>query len=106
MYITIPNFVLCLRLFEQRCIRIMDEMYKEDMKHAVKAMNDKALIWGVKSSPLMIAYENCMYDVVGHICSQKYMNIQWYNKFPPQFFLFLKVRVTTFSKRLCHRISF
>lgn len=90
--------IFCFRLFEQRCIRIMDEMYKEDMKHAVKAMNDEALIWDVKSSPLMIAYENFMYDVVGHICSRKYMNMQWYNKLPPLRALLLKVRVMTLSK--------
>ena len=78
----------------------MDEMYKEDMKHAVKAMNDEALIWGVKSSPLVIAYENFMYDVIGHICSRQYMNIRWYNKLPPQHISFLKVTMMTFMLNL------
>nr|XP_022311230.1 transient receptor potential cation channel subfamily M member 2-like [Crassostrea virginica] len=84
------------KLFELRCIRIMDEMYKEDTKHAVKAINDEALIWDVKSSPLMIAYENFMYDVVGHICSQKNMNIRWYNKLPPSLIPFFK---SSFQKK-------
>lgn len=78
----------------------MDEMYKEDAKHAVKSMNDEALIWDVKSSPLMIAYENFMYDVVGHICSQKNMNIRWYNKLPPSLIPFFKVSLMKLNKRL------
>nr|XP_022311262.1 uncharacterized protein LOC111116556 [Crassostrea virginica] len=78
------------KLFEQRCISIMDEMYKEDTTNAVKAMNDEAVVWGVLSCPLTIAYENFMYDVVAHTCSRKSMNKQWYNDLPPDTFPFLK----------------
>nr|XP_022311635.1 transient receptor potential cation channel subfamily M member 2-like isoform X1 [Crassostrea virginica] len=78
------------RLFEQRCINIMDRMYKEEPIHAVNAMNDNADIWGIKSSPLNIAYDNFMYDVVAHICSRKYMNKQWYNELAPDVKPFLK----------------
>nr|XP_022311261.1 uncharacterized protein LOC111116555 [Crassostrea virginica] len=78
------------RLFEQRCLSIMDEMFNEDAKHAVEAMDDEANIWGVKSSPLAIAYENFMYDVVAHTCSRKNMNKQWYNNLAPDFKPFCK----------------
>ena len=71
----------------------MDDMYKEDTTQAVKAMNDEAVVWGVLSSPLTIAYENFMYDVVAHTCSRKSMNKQWYNDLPPDTFPFLKVRL-------------
>lgn len=70
----------------------MDEMFNEDAKHAVEAMDDEANIWGVKSSPLAIAYENFMYDVVAHTCSRKNMNKQWYNNLAPDFKPFCKVR--------------
>nr|XP_022311194.1 uncharacterized protein LOC111116490 [Crassostrea virginica] len=76
------------KLFEQRCIRIMDGMYKEDTTHAAKAMKDEAMIWGVKTSPLAIAYENSMYEIVAHTCSRKHLNIKWYNELPPDLFSF------------------
>ncbi|XP_078329886.1 transient receptor potential cation channel subfamily M member-like 2 [Crassostrea virginica] len=78
------------KIFEQRCIKIMDGMYKEDTKHAARAMNDEAMIWGVKTSPLTIAYENFMYEIVAHICSRKYLNRKWYNKLPPDLFSFFQ----------------
>ena len=68
------NNVFC-RLFEERCISIMDSMYQEDSQHAIDLMDDEAVVWGIHSSPLTFAYENFMYDVVAHTCSQKYMNI-------------------------------
>lgn len=69
----------------------MDSMYEEDTKQAIKLMDDEANVWGIKSSPLTFAYENVMYDVVAHTCSQKYINQQWYNKLAPDIFPFLKV---------------
>ena len=75
-------------------------MYNEDAKHAVEAMDDEANIWGVKSSPLAIAYENFMYDVVAHTCSRKNMNKQWYNNLAPDFKPFCKVRKIKFISLL------
>nr|XP_034329613.1 transient receptor potential cation channel subfamily M member-like 2 isoform X2 [Crassostrea gigas] len=71
------------KLFEQRCISIMDIMFEEDTRNAIDLMDDEATIWGIHSSPLTFAYENFMYDVVAHTCSQKNMNKQWYNTLAP-----------------------
>ncbi|XP_062589311.1 transient receptor potential cation channel subfamily M member-like 2 [Saccostrea cucullata] len=78
------------KIFEQRCIAIMDRMYEENTKHAIDLMDDEATIWGIHSSPLTFAYENFMYDVVAHTCSQKNMNKQWYNNLAPDLKPFLK----------------
>ena len=74
----------------------MDEMYKEDTIHGAEAMDDEAEIWGVQSSPLAIAYENVMYDVVAHVCSRKNMNKQWYNNLAPDLKPFCKVNLIKF----------
>lgn len=66
-------------------------MYEEDTKHAIKLMDDEATVWEIISSPLTFAYENVMYDVVAHTCSQKYINRRWYKKLPPDLWPFLKV---------------
>lgn len=79
------------RMFEQHSIALMNSMYKEDTQHAIDLMEDEAHVWGIHSSPLTFAYENYMYDVVAHTCSQKNMNKQWYNTLPPDFKPFLKV---------------
>lgn len=79
------------RLFEQRCIALMNSMYNENAEHAIDLMDDEAHVWGIHSSPLTFAYENFMYDVVAHTCSQKNMNKQWYNGLPPDLNLFMKV---------------
>ena len=76
----------------------MDGMYKEDTEHAARAMNDEAMIWGVKTSPLTIAYENSMYEIVAHICSRKYLNRKWYNKLPPDLFSFFQVNLVNVNK--------
>ncbi|XP_056002332.1 uncharacterized protein LOC130049150 isoform X2 [Ostrea edulis] len=78
------------KLFEQRCIAIMDRMYEENTMHAIELMDDDVIIWGIRSSPLTFAYENFMYDVVAHTCSQKNMNKQWYNNLAPDLVPFLK----------------
>ncbi|XP_061190896.1 transient receptor potential cation channel subfamily M member 8-like [Saccostrea echinata] len=78
------------KLFEQRCLAIMDRMYEENTKQAIELMDDEASIWGIHSSPLTFAYENFMYDVVAHTCSQKNMNKQWYNNLAPDLKPFLK----------------
>lgn len=66
------------RIFEQRCINMMDSMYEENTNLAIGLMDTEANIWGIESSPLTFAYEHFMYDVVAHTCSQKYMNSKWY----------------------------
>lgn len=79
------------RMFEQRCIALMNSMYNENANDAIDLMDDEAHVWGIHSSPLTFAYENFMYDVVAHTCSQKNMNKQWYNGLPPDLKPFLKV---------------
>lgn len=86
------KIVFCrFRLFEQRCIALMDSMYYENTRHAVDLMDDEAVVWGIRSSPLTFAHENCMYEIVAHTCSQKNMNKLWYNYLPPDLKPFLKV---------------
>lgn len=81
-------FCFRLRLVEQRCIRMMDRMYEENTEQAIDLMDTEAEeIWGIHSSPLTFAYENFMYDIVAHTCSQKNMNRQWYNNLAPDPFL-------------------
>lgn len=80
-----------VRLFEQRCIALMDSMYNENTRHAIDLMDDEAVVWGIRSSPLTFAHENFMYEIVAHTCSQKNMNKLWYNNLPPDLKPFLKV---------------
>ncbi|XP_061190927.1 transient receptor potential cation channel subfamily M member 2-like [Saccostrea echinata] len=78
------------KMFEDRCLAIMDGMYEEDDKNAIDLMDDDVNVWGIKSSPLTFAHENFMYDIVAHTCSQKNMNKQWYNNLAPDLKPFLK----------------
>lgn len=80
------------RLFEGRCIALMNKMYNENAASAIDLMDDEAHVWGIHSSPLTFAYENFMYDVVANTCSQKNLNKQWYNDLPPDLKPFLKVK--------------
>lgn len=73
----------------------MNSMYNENTTHAIDLMDDEAHVWGIHSSPLTFAYENFMYDIVAHTCSQKNMNKLWYNKLPPDLKPFLKVKSQT-----------
>lgn len=75
----------------------MNSMYNENTEYAIDLMDDEAHVWGIHSSPLIFAYENFMYDVVAHTCSQKNMNKLWYNKLPPDLKPFLKVETLTQS---------
>lgn len=59
------------KLFEGRCIALMNKVYNENAVSAIDLMDDEAHVWGIHSSPLTFAYENFMYDVVAHTCSQK-----------------------------------
>lgn len=69
----------------------MDSMYNENTRHAMDLMDDEAIFWGIRSSPLTFAHENFMYEIVAHTCSQKNMNKLWYNNLPPDLKPFLKV---------------
>ena len=73
-------------------------MYEENTAHAIEAMDDEGDLWGIHSSPLTFAYENFMYDVVAHTCSQKNMNKQWYNNLAPDLKPFMKVSLTFFMQ--------
>lgn len=81
----------------------MDRMYEENTKQAIDLMDTEADIWGIHSSPLTFAYENFMYDVVAHTCSQKNMNRQWYNNLAPDLKPFLKVN--KLGKKILHMIE-
>ena len=97
---SLNSFMHFNRLFEQRCINIMDRMYEENTKSAIDSMDDEAVVWGIHSSPLTFAYENFMYDIVAHTCSQKNMNKQWYNNLAPDLMPFLKVKDLALYKNI------
>lgn len=97
---SLNSFMHFNRLFEQRCINIMDRMYEENTKSAIDSMDDEAVVWGIHSSPLTFAYENFMYDIVAHTCSQKNMNKQWYNNLAPDLMPFLKVNDLALYKNI------
>lgn len=92
------------RLFEQRCIALVNSMYNENTVHAIDLMDDEAYVWGIHSSPLAFAHENFMCDVVAHTCSQKNMNRQWYSNLPPDLCPFLKVDTIAQLKIRIYRI--
>lgn len=73
----------CFRLFEERCINLMDRMYEEDAEYATNVMDTGTEVWGIYCSPLDFAYENEMLNVVAHACSRRKMNRQWYNNLNP-----------------------
>lgn len=78
-------------MFEERCISLMDEMFEENEELAIHSLKTKSNIWGICSSPLTFAYENFMYDIIAHPCSQKYMNNRWWNNLDADMMSFLKV---------------
>jgi hypothetical protein len=74
----------------------MDRMYKENTNDASDLMDDETEGWGIHSSPLTFAYENFMYDIVAHTCSQKNMNKVWYNNLAPDTWPFIFVSIHRF----------
>lgn len=52
----------------------------KDMEHSINIMDTEADIWGIHSSPLSIAHEHGMYDVVAHTLSVEFMNRRWNNQ--------------------------
>lgn len=51
----------------------------ENMELSINLMDTKADIWGIRSSPLPIAHEHKMTEVVAHPISVQSMNKQWSN---------------------------
>lgn len=92
------NVSSCHRLFQKRCLDLMERMYRESMRDAVDLMDDETDVWGICSTPLTFAYENFMYDIVAHTCSQKNMSRKWYNDLPPDTWPFICVRFCLFRK--------
>lgn len=78
-------------MFEEKCISSMNEMYEENEQLAINYLTNRAQVWGICSNPLTFAYENFMYDIIAHRCSQKHMNNQWWNELEPDMGSFLKV---------------
>lgn len=76
--------------FEKRCISLMDQLFEENETLAIDALTTKTNIWGIRSNPLIFAYENFMYDTIAHPCSQKYMNDRWWKNLDPDMESFLK----------------
>lgn len=86
------SITFCFRLFEQRCLTLMDKMSDENRDYAIELMETLVDVWGIHSSPLTFAYENDMLDIVAHPCSQRSMRDSWYNRLAPDFVPFLKVK--------------
>lgn len=57
----------------------MDGMSIENMELSINLMDTKVDIWGIRSSPLPIAHEHKMTEVVAHPISVQSMNKQWNN---------------------------
>ncbi|XP_048749949.2 transient receptor potential cation channel subfamily M member 2-like isoform X2 [Ostrea edulis] len=101
-------------LFQKRCLDLLDRMYDEKMNDAKKLMGYERKVWGIESTPLMFAYENFMYDIVAHTCSQKNMNSIWYNGLPPNTWPFIcsigekpwKFFTAPLTKYVCNFVMF
>lgn len=85
------EYIFRFRLFEQRCLTLMDKMSDENRENAIELMETIVDVWGISSSPLTFAYENKICNVVAHPCSQKSVRKQWYNDLAPDLCPFLKV---------------
>lgn len=57
----------------------MDGMSIENMELSINLMDTQVDIWGIRSSPLPIAHEHKMTEVVAHPISVQSMNKQWNN---------------------------
>lgn len=66
-------------------------MYKENKNLAIDVIDKRANVWSIVLSPLEFAYENSMYDVVAHSCSQKSIKSKWYGLKPDERTSFYKV---------------
>lgn len=66
-------------------------MLEENEERVLSLLEIQTSVWGIQSKPLTFAYENVMYDVIAHTCSQNYMNKKWYSDLPPGYFNYFKV---------------
>lgn len=69
----------------------MDGMLEENEERVLSLLEIQTSVWGIQSKPLTFAYENVMYDVIAHTCSQNYMNKKWCSDLPPGYFNYFKV---------------
>ncbi|KAK3089499.1 hypothetical protein FSP39_004098 [Pinctada imbricata] len=79
------------KLFSDRCLEMLTEMYDQNAKAAMKIVDSEVKIWGIFSTPMTFAYENYEMDFIAHTCPQRRLNRIWYNKLAPDFKIFLKV---------------
>lgn len=82
------------KLFEKRCIGLMDCMYEENIEYATDLMDTNNEFWGIYCSPLDFAYENEMLNVVAHACSKRNMTRQWNKNLHPNTVPFIKAAFT------------
>lgn len=54
-------------------------MSDENTEFALSLFRECASVWGIHSSPLTFAYENSMYDLVGHTCVKKNVQTNTFN---------------------------
>ncbi|XP_063435498.1 uncharacterized protein LOC134716432 [Mytilus trossulus] len=71
------------KLFESRVIEMQNTLYEEMETETMDLMEIEDEILGMKVSPMVLAFENKMMDVIGHPCIQRRLNRIWYN-FEPQ----------------------
>lgn len=48
-------------------------MSEENTKLAFQLLCERTSVWGIYSDPLIVAYENSVYDVVAHTCSKNHV---------------------------------
>lgn len=62
---------------------MQNTLYEEMETETMDLMEIEDEILGMKVSPMVLAFENKMMDVIGHPCIQRRLNRIWYN-FEPQ----------------------
>ncbi|XP_052100105.1 transient receptor potential cation channel subfamily M member 8-like isoform X2 [Mytilus californianus] len=67
------------KLFENRVIEMQNTLYEKREIETMDLMEIEDEILGMKVSPMVLAFENKMIDVIGHPCIQRRLNRIWYN---------------------------
>ncbi|CAC5398352.1 unnamed protein product [Mytilus coruscus] len=67
------------KLFENRVIEMQNTLYEKREIETMDLMEIEDEIFGMKVSPMVLAFENKMIDVIGHPCIQRRLNRIWYN---------------------------
>ncbi|XP_071166794.1 transient receptor potential cation channel subfamily M member 1-like [Mytilus edulis] len=70
------------KLFENRVIEMQNTLYEKRESDTMDLMEIEDEIFGMKVSPMVLAFENKMMDVIGHPCIQRRLNRIWYNYDP------------------------